>query len=106
MANLSVREFKEVCDTLPSKQFIFSSENQPWSRVGHTISVKLTFTIMMIALNPDAICFKNKDDYLCLERVKGVILSDVKSILGHVFTIICGDSNSNANDVAYTVIAR
>ena len=106
MVNLSVREFKEVCDTLSSKQFIFSSENQPWHKVGHTINVKLTFTIMLIALNPNAICFKNKDGCLCLDRVKRIILSDAKSILGSVFTVICGDCGSDTNDVAYTIIAR
>lgn len=106
MSNLSVREFKEVCDTLSAKQFIFSSENQPWNRVEHTIKAKLTFTIMLIALNPNSICFKNNDNTLYLERVKGVVMSDEKSVLGEVFTIICGDSVNDLNDVSYTIIVR
>lgn len=104
MQNLSVREFKNVCDTLSPKQFIFLSENQDWSRVDHTIKVKLTFKIMMIAFNPNAICLQSSTDYLCLDRVKSIKMNE--SILGLVFTVICGDSGSNSNDVAYTIIAR
>lgn len=106
MENLSVREFKKVCDALSPKQFIFSSENQFWDKVEHTAKVKLTFTIMLIAFNPNAICLKNKDDFLRLDRVKSIKMSDEKSILGAVFTIICGDLSNNLNDVAYTIIAR
>ena len=106
MSNLSVREFKEVCETLSPKHFIFSSENQPWSRVEHTIKANFTFPIMMIAFNPNAICFKNSDNTLCLDRVKSVVMSDEKSILGEIFTIICGDSGTDLNDVSYTIIAR
>lgn len=106
MQNLSVREFKNMCDTLSPKQFIFLSENQPWNKVEHTIKVKLTFKIMLIAFNPNAICFKNSDDFICLDRVKRIKMSDEKSMLGTIFTIICGDLNNNFNDVSYTIIAR
>ena len=106
MKNLSVREFKKVCDALSPKQFIFYSENQSWDKVEHTIKVKLTFTIMLIAFNPNAICFKNKDDFFHMDGVKSIKMSDEKSILGAVFTIICGDLDNDSNDVAYTIIAR
>ena len=106
MANMSVREFKKVCDTLSFKQFVFSSENQAWDKVEYTIKAKLTFTIMLIALNPNAICFKHGDDFLCLDRIKHITMSDEKSMLGVVFTVICGDSGNSENDIAYTIIAR
>ena len=106
MQNLSVREFKEVCDTLSPKQFIFSSENQNWNKVEYTMSMKLTFTVMMIAYNPNSICFKNGTDYICLDRVKSIKKNDEISMIGGVFTIICGDFSNSSNDVAYTIIAR
>ena len=103
---LSVREFKDLCDTLSPSRFIFSTENQLWDKADHTISVKLTFSIMLIAFNPNVICFKNSSDYLCLEKVKCIRTDKNKCALGTVFTIICGDFNSNTNDVTYTIIAR
>lgn len=103
---LSVREFKEVCDALSLKQFIFSTENQAWNKVEHTIKAELTFTVMVIAFNPNAIFLKNSTNYLCFDRVKSIKMSDEKSLLGAVFTIICGDSGNNSNDVTYTIIAR
>lgn len=106
MQNLSIQEFKKVCDALSPTQFIFSSENQSWHQVEHTIRAKLTFTIMMIAFNPNTICLKNHTDSLCLNRVKSIKINDEKSMLGTIFTVICGDSGSNSKDVAYTIIAR
>ena len=106
MVKLSVRQFKEACDSLLATEFIFASENQPWNKVEHTLSVKLTFKIMLIALNPNTICFKNGDDYLKLDRVKCVKMYDEKCMIGAVFTVICGDTRNNSNDVEYTVIVR
>lgn len=107
MENLSVREFMKVCDSLSPKQFIFSSENQAWNKVEHTIKMKLTFTMMLIALNPNVIFLKNdENNFLYLDRVKIVKTSDEDSVLGDVFTIICGDSANSLNDVEYTIIVR
>ena len=106
MQNLSVREFKSLCDSISPKQFIFSSENQDWNKVEHNIRVKTTYTIMMIGFNPNTICLKNSTDYLCLDRVKGIKLNDERSMLGMIFTVICGDSGNNLNDIGYTIIAR
>lgn len=107
MRNLSLREFKNICDTLSLNKFIFSSENQCWNKVEHTLRAKLTFTIMLIAFNPNAICFKNPtNDCICLDRVKSIQMSEGISMLGTIFTVICGDSSNNYNDMAYTIIAR
>ncbi len=106
MQNLSVREFKNVCDTLSPSKFIFTSENQQWDKVNHTIKVSLSFKIMLIAFNPNTICFKNADNALCLERVKYIRVNDENSLIGAVFTIVCGDFSSSDSDVSYTIVAR
>lgn len=106
MVKLSVREFEKLCDVLSPREFVFFSENQSWNMMEHTLKVKLTFKIMLIAFNPNTICFKNHTDFLRLDRVKCVKMMSDTSMLGSIFTIICGDSNDNINDVAYTIIAR
>ena len=106
MEILSVREFKNVCDALSLKKFIFYSENQSWDRVENTIKIRLTFTTVLVAFNPNAICLKSEENSICFDRVKSVRMLDNESGLGVVFTIICGDSGNNLNDVSYTIIAR
>ena len=103
---MSVGELKRYYEGRSVRRILFCTENQSWDKVEHTAKVKLTFTIMLIAFNPNAICLKNKDDFLRLDRVKSIKMSDEKSMLGAVFTIICGDLGNNSNDVAYTIIAR
>ena len=106
MQNLSVREFKSMCESISPTKFIFASKNQEWDKVNHTIKVNLSFKIMMIAFNPNTICFKNADNTLCLERVKYIKVDDENSLIGAVFTVVCGDFFSDTNDICYTIIVR
>lgn len=106
MQNLSMQEFKKMFELSPSSEFIFSSENQSWNIKESALSAKLTFTAMVVVFNPNTIYFKNSTDCICFNRVKRVDVSDNKSILGTVFTIVCGDHDNNFNDTKYTMIAR
>lgn len=106
MQNLSVREFKQKCECIAPKQYIFASINQAWNRVEDPMKLEMSFQIMLIAYNPNAICFKNSSGLMCLERVKKISLDDETSPLGVIFTIVCGDSSGQDHDVSYTIIAR
>lgn len=106
MQKLSLREFKNTCDSLSFNKFTFFSENQSWDKVGHTIKVKMTFKIALIAFNPNIICFKDADNYLCLNRVKCIKMKEENSMIGRVFTIVCGDFSNADNDISYTIIAQ
>lgn len=105
MQKLSVWEFKEYCDNLSPRRYIFNSENQEWSRVEDTIRIKVEFGNMIISFNPNTIYLKSKNDFISLERVKYVKLSE-KSLLGEVFTIVCGNSLNSLSDKSYTIIAQ
>lgn len=106
MQNLSVREFKQKCESLTPKQYIFSSANQPWNRVEDPMRLEMSFQVMLIAYNPNAICFKNSVGSLCLERVKKIQQNEDVSPLGTIFTIVCGDAIGKEHDISYTIIAR
>lgn len=78
MQNLSVREFKQKCECIAPKQYIFASINQSWNRVEDPMKLEMSFQIMLIAYNPNAICFKNSSGLMCLERV-----TDINSTFKH-----------------------
>ena len=103
---LSVREFRDVCDENDFREYIFLSENQIWDKVGSTIKTKLVFKIMLIAMNPNANCFRNEESYLCLERVKRVIVVNGQSAIGAVFAVVCGNLSNSDNDITYTIVAK
>lgn len=104
--HLSVREFKEMCDTMSPSRFIFSSENQLRNEAKHLISIQITFSVMLIAFNPNAVCFKNSQGNLCLDRVKYVRKENDGSTIGTIFTIICGDFDNEKDDEYYTIVVR
>lgn len=107
MKKLSLSEFKRTCTTISPTQFIFSSENQVQKGEANNVKVRLIFSAIHIAFNPNIICFKNSNnDYLCLSRVKGVEMESEKSLLGTVFNVICGNLYNDFNDSVYTILAR
>lgn len=106
MKKLSMREFKDMCDSLTFNKFVLLSENQLCNNFNHTVNVKSLFKIMLILFNPNTICFKNADSTVCFERVKYIKINDDNLLVGLIFTIVCGDFSTNKNDVSYTIVAK
>lgn len=106
MKKLSMTEFKKTCELLSPDKFIFASENQKWNNAGTTIKANLFFNNMIMAYNPNSICFKGDGGSLQLDRVKSINMSEEDSLLGTVFTVICGDCFSDSHNTFYTIIAQ
>lgn len=104
MQKLSVREFKDFCGKIPQHRFIFDSVNQDWCTVGETMKIKQNFDGVKINFNPNTICLCSSFGKLIFERVKYIRIEE-PSMLGVVFTIVCGDFSTNANNKSYTIIA-
>lgn len=103
MQKLSVREFRDFCVKLPQYHIIFDSVNQDWCTVGDTMKIKHDFDSVKISFNPNTIYLCSPFGTMRLERVKRVEM-DEPSMLGAVFTIVCGDFSTNNNDKSYTII--
>lgn len=101
MKKLSVMEFKEYCDKLSPKNYIYDTANQKNVDISNTLRVKDKFCRIRISLNPNIIVISSGDNYMSFERVKQVIIDD-KSLLGTIFTFVC----DNPQDNTYTIIAQ
>lgn len=104
MQKLSVCEFRDFCDKMPQNHFIFDSINQNWCTVGETMKIKENFDYIKISLNPNTIYLCSSFGKLTFERVKYIEIGE-PSILGIVFTVVCGDFSTNLNNKSYTIIA-
>lgn len=104
MKNLSVREFRDVCNVNNITHFILCSNNQEHYLINSTIKVDLIFNSLIIAFNPNAICLKGQDGLICFERVKYIRMKPDKSPLGTRFTIVCGDFSSEKNNIYYNIV--
>lgn len=108
MKELSIKEFGELCNTIQPSRFLFNSENQC---VGHYISpVIWAMDFQTITSNPSlcTICFGDgkRKDQLKFTMVKGVRLSDRKSVIGTTFSIVCRGLSKSSPDNVYTFIAQ
>lgn len=104
MQKLSVLEFRNFCDKMSQCHFIFDSVNQDWFTVGETMKIKQNFDGVKISFNPNTICLYSSFGKLIFERVKYIEIGK-PSMLGVVFTIVCGDFLTNNNNKLYTIIA-
>lgn len=105
MKKLSVMEFKEYCEKLSPKSYIYDTANQKNIDIGNTLRVKARFCRIKISLNPNTIVISSRDNYMSFERVKQVIIDD-KSLLGTICMFVCGNLQDSTNDNTYTVIAQ
>ena len=105
MQKLSVREFKEYCAKLSPHKYVFSTENQEGDKVESTIRGEAEFNSMIISFNPNTIRLKSGRNHIKFERVKYIKVEE-KSMIGDVFTIVCGGFSAETNDNLYTVVAQ
>lgn len=105
MKKLSLPEFRDYCGAHHFNRIIYSSVNQTQRSIDATTSANFVFNRMIMTFNPNIIHLKSGENSLSLNKVKSIRLSDEESLLGKVFTVICGDSISKNNDKEYTLIA-
>ena len=106
MKKLSLSEFREYFNALSLNKIIVSTENQSWNSVDSTISVCFEFKKMVITFNPNIIYLNNGENFMQLNKVKLVKLSEAPCLLGKIFTVVCGDSSGKLKDTEYTLIAQ
>lgn len=102
MQNLSIKEFKNYCLDVSANKYIFLTDNQQLGMQDKTCDLELEFKQMKINFNPNSIYLKSDHSSMSIKRIK-YIQVDEKSVLGDVFTIVCGD---NSKDKSYTIIAQ
>ena len=106
MQELTLREFNDLCDTLSFSKYTFASENQDNSYDNTSLSICCDFELMLIAYNPNAICFKNQNGFLRLGRVRSIKVRKEHPIVGFVFKIVCDSYFSKTKTVSYTFVAQ
>lgn len=105
---LSIMEFKEYCEHVLSKEYIFDTYNQKTPSDNSLIHMSFRFDNMMIRYNPNSICFtlgrKNAlgkyMNYLKISKVKYIIFRE-KIMDSSVFTIVCGNYTNDSCDKTY-----
>ena len=106
MKKLSLSEFRDYCGALSYGKIIFSTDNQSWNSIDSTVSTKLEFNNMLITFNPNVIYLKDNKNSMRFKKVKSIKIHEEDSILGKVFTVVCGDLHTKLNDKEYTLIAQ
>lgn len=103
MQKLSVREFENFFNSFPSAHVILDSVNQSWFTISETMQIKAEFDDVKISLNPNSMRLGSKTGSVILNRVKYIEIEE-PSLLGSVFSVVCGDASNNNNNKSYTII--
>lgn len=102
---VTMRELKEYCAKNKPHCVWYHTENQEWYKVSDPCKVRLSFPIMLICENPNLICLKSGGNSISFDRIKSVEINTEMTVLGTVFTLFCGDFNSDSYDTTYTLVA-
>ena len=102
---VTVKQLKEYCYTHKLTTIKFSTENQSWYRVSDPCKVNMCFSAISIYENPNLICLKSGTNTVCFDRVKSVEIDTDFTVLGTMFTLLCGDYGLERKDITYRLIA-
>lgn len=106
MKKLSLPEFRDFCNNGSFRKIIYATCNQQRNNTGTLSAFSLEFSKMQFTFNPDIIYLTDRKNSMRLNNVKGVKIHDEKSLLGTVFTVICGGSGSLLGIEEHTLIAQ
>lgn len=101
---ISVRELKSYYEKHKPNCIYYQTENQDWYRTSDPCKIKMSFPVMLIFENPNLICLKSSGNTMSFDRVKSVEIDTDSSVLGDVFTLFCGDFNTDDYDITYTLV--
>lgn len=105
MEKLSTWEFEEYCKEKDYSKFCLFSEDQKWNEVECPLKLRLQFTQIRVVNNPNRVYLKDGDSYICLQRVKHVLVDSEKIPVGDILHIVCGSYNDSKIDTVYSVMA-
>lgn len=101
---ISVRELRSYYEKHKPSCICYQTENQDRYRASDPCKLKMSFPVMLIFENPNLICLKSSGNTMSFDRVKSVEIDTDSSVLGDVFTLFCGDFNTDDYDITYTLV--
>jgi len=101
---ISVRELQEYLKCHKVNSVVFYTENQRWYCASDPCKIRMSFPIMLINENPNLICLKSGVQSILFDRVKAIEIDTDSTVLGTIFTVFCGDFNTEGYDTTYTLI--
>lgn len=106
MKKMSLMEFKEYCEQISIKRFLFSSEYQPDnSPLGLELSFEQSYTSVSVFLAPNTIAFQDDNhNQLVFEGVKYVNISEKNKGYKAVCEIFCNDAHSSCCGATYIIV--
>lgn len=105
---MTMREFEKHCSMIRPEQVIFYTSNQDWKN--NSFSTSLVFDRMNIGYNPNRIlltagepnCLGRYYNTMKFSRIKYILFTQRGGGLDG-FTLVCGDSKDDTNDIRYKI---
>lgn len=102
MKNLTLGEFRDVCNKLHPKEFVLHSDNQSFKVSELGIRFDLRFTNIEFCLNPDIIYLINGKSCLQINKIKR-ICNCKSSVSLNKYNIVCSGFYDENRETIHTL---
>lgn len=103
MKILSLAEFKNFCNDLGAKKYIYNTINQSYAE--NYLGIVSSYNVMHIGFRPNCIYLKRDEQVMYFKGVKYIKVHDESKAPGVIFDIVCGNKANDEWDITHTVIA-
>lgn len=105
MKNLTIGEFRDVCNQIHPKEFILHSDNQSFKFSELGMKFDFRFTSIDFCLNPDIIYLMLGKSCLQISKIKR-IYECKSSVCKNKYNIVCVDFSDDSAEIIHTLILQ
>lgn len=105
MTELSLTDFRQLCEKFSPVKYIYDTDNQIG---GKTSDIKMLFFFdrVIVSLAPNCVCFQGDGGNLRLDRVKSIRLYEGVGISDAIIGIDCGNLMDNKEDKTHVISVK
>lgn len=107
MKDLSIKDFASLCSQISPATFLFDTNNQVPEDLccGDTARCVSYYDSVIVMTNPNRMCFRRGESYICFENVIKILLCDKIFDQMFSFIIVCAPTENADKNNVYTMIA-
>lgn len=102
MKSMTLSEFREYLESKKPTCFVYSTANQ--MDIHSTLSIMMKFPTAKVSTNSMRIMFYGNGGYLCVNRVKKILMEDDGDADMEIVRVICAGQSKGAQETVHKII--
>lgn len=102
MKRMTLSEFRDYLESKKPTCFVYSTANQ--MDIHSTLSIMMKFPTAKVSTNSMRIMLYGNGGYLCMNRVRRVLMADNDEADIQIFQVVCAGLTKGAQEITHKIV--